>query len=130
MIELICLALAFIFSPSHDASVNIDDIVKRKVCRVLQVRFEDLAIIGRRHSREPIVIFALDDKFSLQRFNGVKKSLTRDENIDRARSLLEVLCPNFSLGEVLDVRVFVGEDYTLKFFFDGRNAYLFYYGGE
>ena len=45
-------------------------------------------------------------------------------------SLLEVLSPNFSLGEVLDVREFMGEDYTLRFFSDGSNAYLFYHGGE
>ena len=124
------LASVFFFFQSHDGGGDIDEIAKRKVCMVVQAQADDLAIIGRKHCREPIEIFALGGRFSLQRFNVVKKSITWGEKVERAMSLLEVLSPNFSLGEVLDVREFMGEDYTLRFFSDGSNAYLFYHGGE
>ena len=124
------LTSAFLFLASHDENSDLEKIAKRKACFVLQAQPEDLAIIGRKRCREPIVIFALAGKFSLQRFDVVKKSPTRDENIERARSLLEMNSPNFSLGEVVDVRAVIGEDYTLKYFSSGRKAYLFYYGGE
>lgn len=129
-VSICVLASVFFFFQIHDGCVNIDDIAKRKVCMVVQAQSDDLPIIGRKHCREPIVIFALNGRFSLQGFNVVKKSITRSEKVERAISLIEALSPNFSLGEVIDVREFMGEDYTLRFFSDGNNTYLFYHGGE